>query len=304
MTYLAAVLGLGVGLALLLAVSGLQRRPDRPRRTYTGGNPAGLIGRLKSYAATPGGRSRLLVIGAAAFIGLIITTITGFWAALILLPLTVAALASIFFPPAAVGLDVLEALDRWIGSINQSLPIGRDVTGAIRASVLSAPDLLKPVLNRLVGRLNIGMRTDQALGMMADELADPEVDAVLASLILASRRSGGGLGTTLDGIADSIQDKLRALRAVKTERDRPRQTVRIVTIMGLVMIVGAGVFLGYFTAYTTPIGQIILTILVSAYFLTVLAMNRLTSTRPRPRILVATQTPTVQTPPIRQEARR
>lgn len=285
-TYLAAVLGVGVAAAVLLGIGGLQRRPDRPRRILDRADRRpGLLTRLRRYAGTRAGRRRLVLVGVAAGVGLVIMVVTGFWAMVVLLPLTVVAVAGIFFPPPTAGTEVLEALDRWIRSINQSLPIGRDVAGAIRASALSAPDVLKPVMNRVVGRLNIGMRTDQALLMMADELADPEVDAVLASLILASRRTGGGLGATLDGIADSIQDKLRALRAVKTERDRPRQTVRIVTVMGVVMILGAGVLLNYFAAYATPVGQVVLTVLVGAYFATVLAMNRLTTTAARPRIL-------------------
>lgn len=283
-TYLAGLLGVGVGLAVLLGISGFSPAPERPGEGVRPVRRAGPITRFRRYAATPTGRLRVVVAGVAAVVGVLIAAVTGLWAGIVLLPVVAVALLTIF-GPSPDDTAMLQALDRWVRSIAQSLPIGRDVPGAIRSSILSAPEVLAPCLARLVSRFNVGMRTDDALTRMADELADPDADAVLAALILASRRTGAGLSTTLQGLADNIQAQLTMLRAVKNERDRPRQTVRIVTVLGVVIIGGSIVFGDFFDSYASPLGQVILTVLVGAYFAVVLVMAAMTRPRVRARVL-------------------
>lgn len=282
-TYLAGLCGVGVALAVLCGISAFMPAPEQPEGMRPARRP-GPITRFRRYAATPAGRLRVVVAAVAAGLGLVLAAFTGLFAGIILLPVVSIAVLTIFGPQPG-GTEMLEALDRWVRSIAQSLPIGRDVPGAIRSSVLSAPEALAPHLAQLISRLNVGMRTDEALLRMADELADPDADAVLAALVLASRRTGAGLTATLHGLADSIQAQLTMLRAVKLERDRPRQTVRIVTILGVLMIGGSILFGNFFTAYATPVGQIILTVLIAAYFGVVLIMGAMTRPRPRARVL-------------------
>lgn len=284
-TYLAGLLGVGLALAVLLGISGFMPAPERPAGIRPAPRP-GPITRFRRYAATPAGKMRVVVAAAAAGLGLILAALTNLWAGIILLPVVSLAVITIFGAQPS-GTETLEALDRWVRSIAQSLPIGRDVPGAIRSSILSAPEALAPNLARLVSRLNIGMRTDDALTRMADELADPDADAVIAALILASRSTGAGLTATLHALADTIQAQLAMLRAVKVERDRPRQTVRIVTILGVLIIGGSITFGDFFDAYASPIGQLILTILIGAYFGVVLIMGAMTKPRVRARVLAS-----------------
>jgi hypothetical protein len=121
---------------------------------------------------------------------------------------------------------------------------------------------------------------------MADELDSPDSDAVLAALTLSANRGGTGAQATLAALAESIQERLRALREIDAERAKPRIVVRQVTTITLVVLGGA--FLlggGFFDPYGTPVGQLILTVLVAGYLGSLLFLRRLTLPRGRQRIL-------------------
>ena len=68
--------------------------------------------------------------------------------------------------------------------------------------------------------------------------------------MLATTRTEG-IRDNLLSIADSVQERLRAVRAVENERAKPRQTARLVTIISA-MLIGTTAFLGggYFAGAT------------------------------------------------------
>jgi Flp pilus assembly protein TadB len=188
--------------------------------------------------------------------------------------------------PSNRDLAVLEALDRWVRSLASLLPTGRSISDAIRVSVGQAPALLVPHLRLLTARLDDRWTTAQALLSLADELDSPDADAVLAALSLAADRGGTGATATLAALADNIQDRLRALREIETERAKPRIVVRQVTLITLVVLGLALVFGGsFFAPYGSPLGQLLLAALVFAYLGALLFLRRLTLPRPRQRIL-------------------
>ena len=94
------------------------------------------------------------------------------------------------------------------------------------------------------------------------------------------------MGVTLGALADNIQDRLRALREIETERAKPRFVVRQVTIITVVVLGLALLFGGsFFAPYATGPGQMMLALLVTAYLGSLLFLRRLTLPRPRQRIL-------------------
>ncbi|MFZ0531029.1 MAG: hypothetical protein WAL91_10910, partial [Propionicimonas sp.] len=99
-------------------------------------------------------------------------------------------------------------------------------------------------------------------------------------------RGGTGAAATLAALADNIQDRLRALREIETERAKPRIVVRQVTAVTLVVLGLALAFGGqFFEPYSSGLGQLLLTMLVGAYLGSLLFLRRMTTPRPRPRIL-------------------
>ena len=129
---------------------------------------------------------------------------------------------------------------------------------------------------------------DEVLLALADSLDSADADAVVASLVLAVRRGGTGATVTLSALADSLQDRLRALREIESERAKPRIVVRQVTIITSV-VMGAAMLLGrdFFAPYSTPLGQVILAALIAAYAGSIAMLRRMTVPRRRARILGA-----------------
>ena len=134
------------------------------------------------------------------------------------------------------------------------------------------------------------LRKESLLGESLSHASYPGVaaGAVIASLILATRRSGAGLSTSLNQLADNIQDRLRALREVERERDLPRSRVQQITVIACLMVAAAAFLGDYLRPYGSPTGQLILTVLVAAFVGCLWQMHRMTVPRRRQRILTTT----------------
>ena len=84
----------------------------------------------------------------------------------------------------------------------------------------------------------------------------------------------------------AIQERLRALREIEAERAKPRVVVRQVSVIsGITLAAFVLLSPGFFAPYGTPLGQVILAILLALYVLAVWTMRRMTLARSRERIL-------------------
>lgn len=247
----------------------------RPRRRWSEGT---LVQRF--------GVPRLLVLTGWCVTGVVAASLTGWVLLALLAPVLGVVLPSLLGKPAERELELLTALDRWVRSLTAILPTGRSIADAIRISVRQAPEALAVPLGLLVQRLNDRWTLQQALHALADDLDSADADAVLAALALAADRGGTGAHATLGALADSIQDRVRALREIETERAKPRIVVRQVTAITLAVLAAALAFGGaFFEPYRTPAGQVILAALIVAYFGSLLLLRRMSLPRARQRIL-------------------
>ncbi|WP_084634648.1 type II secretion system F family protein [Propionicicella superfundia] len=244
-----------------------RRRSHRERRRRLG------------TAAT--GRVALAVAG-----GVLGTALTGWPVVTILVPAVVLLLPGLLATPVNRDLLLLEALDRWVRLLVATLSTGVSIPDAIRATRRQVPALLADPVAALVARLDDRWPIRQSLLATADDLASPDADAVLAALVLAAERGGTGAVETLQSLADSIGDRLRAGREIEAEQAKPRIVVRQVTVLTLV-ILGGAIILGrdFFAPYGTWYGQIILASLLAAYLGSLVWLRRLTAPRVRERIL-------------------
>jgi Flp pilus assembly protein TadB len=231
-------------------------------------------------------RGTVLSLGAGLLAGVVLMYVLRWPVLLVVVPAAAWGLPRLLSDPPADGVRLLEALDRWVRSMLALLSTGKSIMDAVRLSARQAPEPLAEPLSVLVKRLDDRWTAPQALQAMADELKSPDSDAVLAALILSTQRGGTGASVTLHALADSIQDRLRALREIEAERAKPRVVVRQVTIITLVALVGFMVMTpAFFAPYGSPVGQLILLALLACYALAVWAMRRMTLARPRERIL-------------------
>jgi tight adherence protein B len=230
-------------------------------------------------------RQALLALG-GLLVGAVAATLSGLWLLLLVVPVVALVLPMLLSAPPNRDLELLGAIDRWVRTLGSLLPTGRSISDAIRVSVRQAPALLAPHLRRLSARLDDRWTIEQALLAMAEELDSPDADAVLAALALAAQRGGTGAGATLTALADNLHDRIRALREISTERAKPRFVVRQVTLITAVVLGLALLFGGsFFAPFVTPIGQLLLALLVSAYLGSLLFLRQMTLPRPRQRIL-------------------
>jgi len=266
---------------VVLVIAGLVPRPPSSTASSTSLWTT-ILRRLRTSQA----RRATLRTAAAIVAGIVLFALTGWPLMLVLAPAAALGIPLLLAAPTNREVDLLVALDRWVRSLAATIPTGRSVTESVRLSVRQAPDLLKEPLSITLLRMDDRWSTPDALRALADDLASPDADAVIAALILAAERGGTGATTTLNALAESIQDRLRALREIETERAKPRIVVRQVTIITLVFLTGS-LLLGraFFEPYGTPLGQVILAALIAIYVGSLVMLRRMTLPRERERIL-------------------
>jgi Flp pilus assembly protein TadB len=264
---------------------------------------AGLLGLLLGLRRTPvvesvPGRSRhlrrllplsrrtrlLLLVGLG--VGVVAWLISGWPLAVLIassaalgLPMLLAA------PPAAARIDRLEAMEEWTRSLSGVLTVGVGLEQALVATLRSTPAPIAADVSRLVARLRARWATEDALRAFADELDDATGDLVAANLILGARRRGTGLASVLEGLAESVAADVRARRQVEADRAKPRATARWVTLISGSVLVILAVSGTYVEPYRSPLGQLILLALLSAYVAALIWMRRMALGRPLPRFL-------------------
>jgi Flp pilus assembly protein TadB len=280
----AALVGLCTAMALggvFLVVVGLVTEP--PPTTVRSGPT--LRQRLhKAWRTLPRGRQRL-VLGALAA-GVVAYVVTLRVPLLLIVPALIVALPLLLADPPNRHIALLEALDRWVRALAASIPTGKSIPDALRSTRRQAPGPLAEPVTLLAQRLNERWPVTEALRGLADDCDDAEVDAVAAALIVASDRGGLGATESLEALADSLQARLDAARAIETERAKPRIVVRQVTgiilgVIGLVLISSHD----YFEPYMHGIGPLILFGLVAIFLGSLLKLRLSGLPRRQARIL-------------------
>lgn len=232
------------------------------------------------------GRTRDRLLLAGLVVGLLGYLVSGWALLLVLVPVLVLLLPYLLGDPPNAEAEMLSSLDRWIRAMAANLQAGQSITDALRMSAKNPPELLGDEVRLLVARIEHRWPVRDALLAMGDALDTPDADAVLAALSLAAHRGGTGATATLHALSDSVQERLRALRDIDTERAKPRVVVRQVTVISVVVF-GISLLVGgeFFAPYRSGIGQLILGGLLSLYFAALLAMRRVTAPPRRQRIL-------------------
>jgi len=282
---IAAIAGLLLAAGLVAVVAGSRRTwtpPIRPRR-----RPGSAWARLTRRPPGARGKQRDLLLLGSVLVGIAVAAVSGWVVAIVVAPLLALGLPYLLKVPQARDIELLEALDRWVRGLAATLATGRSVTDSIRVSRRTAPPVIANEVGMLVTRLDNRWDTHEALLRFADDLDSADADPVVAALILAADRGAVGASTTLRELAESIQDQLKGRRVIETERSKPYVVVRQVTVITMITLVG--VFLlspGFFASYRTPVGQVVLSVLIVCYIGSLVLLRRRAKQAPRERVLV------------------
>lgn len=227
---------------------------------------------------------RLLVAGVVA--GVLAFAITGWVLALVATPLAFVGLPVLLSSSSAQQrITRLEAMEEWTRTLAGVLTVGVGLEQALVTSLRSTPAAINPEVTRLVSRLRARWKTEDALRAFADELDDATGDLVAANLILGAQRRGAGLASVLEGLAESVAADVRARRQIEADRAKPRATARWVTLISVGVLVVLAISGTYVEPYRSPLGQVILVLLLAAYVATLVWMKRMAIGRPMPRFL-------------------
>lgn len=255
---------------------------------FLGSRPSEVVERPpRRRRLKPLSKQNRLLLTAGVIVGLVAVLITGWALAVVLVPIAFVGLPALLSAgPALTRIQRLEAMEEWTRSLSGVLTVGVGLEQALVATLRSTPAAIAPEVTRLVARLRARWPTEDALRAFADELDDATGDLVAANLILGARRRGAGLASVLDGLAESVAADVRARRQVEADRAKPRATARWVTVISASVLMVLAVSGTYVEPYRSPLGQVILLGLLSAYVAILIWMKRMAIGRNLPRFLV------------------
>lgn len=248
-TVLAGLLGAGTGVGLLLVVIGSQGaglQPDALGRRR-------LSGRFDR-------RQRVRCVGAVA-VAVVAWLGTGWLVGAVL------AGGACWALPSLLGRDKqhasrvarVEAIAAWTEMLRDTLSAAAGLEQAILATAPLAPAPIRAEIAALTARIENGQRLAPALRQLADDLADPTGDLVIAALVLAAEQQARQLGDLLGSLAQSAREQASMRLRVEAGRARTRTSVRVIVSTTVVFAIGMVLFnRAYMSAFDTPSGQIVL----------------------------------------------
>jgi tight adherence protein B len=207
-----------------------------------------------------------------------------------------AAVGAVVFVPRVLGggkastqtIATSEALADWTRRLADLISSGAagSTRDALRRSLGSAPEVIKPAVTNLVTRMG-PQGVESALRQFAREVDDPAADKIAMVLILRERNGGPGLAEVLTGLAADLDDRSRMVREVEAERAKPRANMRTIVVITLALVVGMTLFARTFlSGYSTALGQVALLLDVALFGTALRWMRRLSDPPRQARVLV------------------
>lgn len=279
--FAAAVAAVLILTGLFLLVGGGRRPADAaPTRTAPG------LGTVRRLTHLPGSRTRALLAGGAVA-GLLTWLLTGWAVAVIVFPALVVGAPLLLLrsdEPAAIGR--LEALQEWTRGLASTVRVGGGIENTIVKTGRSVPEPIRDEVGMLISRINAGVRLPTALRAFAADINDDVGDQIAYRLLLGSSKRGEGLSVVLTQLADSVARTVRMRRDTETDRGKTRTSARWITLIGVAVIAALFLFRrSYIDAgYKSPIGQLILLLLLAAYAACLVWLHRAAAGRKPPRL--------------------
>jgi Flp pilus assembly protein TadB len=251
---LAAALGLGTGIGLLLVVVGLAGRYNVP---------ADLDMQPARWSRPAAGRGRIdrRRLALCVSTGVVVGVVTRWPVAAALATIGVWVLPQVIGPDRWHTRRVarIEAIAVWTESLRDTLSAAAGLEQSIVASAVESPEPLRVEVTRLTNRLRGGWRLRDALRAFATDLADPTADLVVGGLLMAAKGNAGQLGEVLGELAASARATVASRQRVAAGRTRNRTSARV--IVGVTLAMAAALTLlnrGYLHPFDTPVGQLVL----------------------------------------------
>lgn len=256
-TFLALLLGSGVGIGLLILMAGLRGEAVLPRARDR-------APKRRDPSAGP----QLRLWGMAIGFGFIVWLLTGWIAAGLLAILAAVVLPRMWFGQSArqAWIAKTEAIAAWTEMLRDTMAAADGVEEAIAATVPIAPLPIRNQVALLDARRRSEQPLSEALAAFGREVDHPSADLVVASLTSAALGEGSDFVGVLTRLAAITRDEVRMRLRVEAGRAQVRTSSRmIVAILFVAIIVLSLMSKDYFDPYGTAFGQLWL-IFVGAIF--------------------------------------
>lgn len=248
-TAVAALLGVGTGIGLLLIVLGWRGTgPNQPRRA-----------RIRAASAVDQHRTLRVALAVAAAV--VIGLLTGWVVGGLLAGLAAWALPRVLGrdPEQARRVARMEAIATWTEMLRDTLSAAAGLEQAVLATAALAPTAIRGEVGELAAGIENGERLAPSLRRLGERLDDPIGDLVISALLLAAEQQTRQLADLLGSLADAARGQASMRMRVEAGRARTRTSVRV--IVGTTLVFAATVVLlnrTYMRAYDSAIGQIVL----------------------------------------------
>lgn len=170
----------------------------------------------------------------------------------------------------------IDALAAWTESLRDTIAGAVGLEQAIPATTHAAAPAIRAELESLSDRLRVRVPLPEALQRFADELDDSGADLIIAALMLNARLRGPGLRDVLSSLADSARAELDMRQRVNAGRRSTERSVQIVVGVSVFFVVGLALFNPtYVEPYNSPVGQIVLTVVLAFFAAGIVWLRRL-----------------------------
>jgi archaellum biogenesis protein FlaJ (TadC family) len=232
-------------------------------------------------------RVRILI---GVVLGVVVAVFTSIPLLIVVIPAAIVGIPLLLGKQDTREQQLILALETWSRSLASTAETGkftlREVVGITRGAV---PEILRVPVDRLYSRMSASWSAADAFRAFADEFDNAYVDEVTIYLIQAAEFDSGGLARALSGVADTLAAQAKLRMEVYNEREKPRGTMRIMTVILAVVLIGIVLFSHstQMSFYTTPAGQIALAIILGMFGALLIWAKSQTRHTPEPRIILA-----------------
>jgi len=244
MALIAALLGAGLGLGLLLVADGMRRQPRDNHRP-----PLHLS------------RQQLLRLGGCVAVAATVGAVTRWPVGAVLAGVACGVLPRLLGTDRAhqAALARTEAVAAWAEMLRDNLSAAAGLEQAILAAAAVPPAPIRAEVTDLAAAVRAGVRLPQALAAFRESLADPTADLVVRALSQAAHRQASRLADLLSELAEVARKRTAVRLRVAAGRARVRTSARVVTATTCVFAAGlVALNRGYLHAYDTAVGQLVL----------------------------------------------
>jgi Flp pilus assembly protein TadB len=262
---LIVLVGAAVGGGVVLLVNALTRQDVSP----VAKPPSGLGRRMKAF-----GTRLPIAIG----VGLLVLLVTRWVVAAVATGLLILFWDALFGGAGAEkrGIAKIEALAAWTESLRDTVAGAVGLEQAIPATAYAASPIIAGELSTMADRLRVRVPLPVALQRFAEDMDDASADLIIAALILNSRLRGPGLREVLTSLSESARAELDMRQRVSAGRRSTRRSVQIVVGVTLTFVFGLRIFNpGYVEPYASPVGQVVLLIVIGVFAAGVMWLRRL-----------------------------